>query len=490
MKRRSLFLMLGLMSLALFGCGKQEVVYNTESTTTVENGEQASEQTTETATYGNLKETLGIGEETNWKETLQMSNGSVDFKTSITVPETKDMYTVTATEYYLTSEDKKKIAEYFMDADSIRVDKDAMVTKEALQNKLHTYEQAIGEKKYPDFQMIMPMDSYEKFVATNFPYMESPTTELLASYEKEVSRLTEIMDDAPAYADLDELSADYSADAYKGKKNDVEYSIFFFGDEERNRSAWSLQAVDMNHFLEIDVTTTELTGMELGEEVAEGFVPGTNLCQLTPEEAKEQAKGLCEDLGLYHMTPVSANVVQWDNGSVKEINGYFVKLVRQIEGVAVDSTIYMEEEKCIDGENVELPYSTEIIEVCLNDKGIISVLSKGMLKQEQMSEPVKLLGFAEVQEVIRQELKSEKKGQIDGWQTLDLSYIRVESDGNENQYTYIPAWRLRINRLTEGFVLVSPRHYIWINAIDGSRIDMVEDGTVTIVNAFGMGDYE
>lgn len=485
-KQAKFYVILGMMSLMLSGCGQKEVVYDTESTTTVENSESSSEA----PANATLKGELGIGEDATWKETIQMVGGSADFKTSITVPETQNMYTVTAKEYYLTSEDKKKIAEYFMDADSIRVDKDVSVTKESLQDRINMYEQAIAEGKYPKYQMIMPMDAYEQFVYSTFDYIQVPTDQEKASYEKEISRLTGLVNEAPAAADLDELSGDYVAEAYKGKKNDVEYAISFFHDETRNRSAWSLQAVDKNHFLQIDIKDDEFTCWELGAGIEDGFVPSNNLCQLTPEEAKEQAKKLCEDLGMYHMVPVTANPAQWDNGSVKELNGYLVRLVRQIEGVPVDFTTYLDDETYLDGENAMLPYSTECVEVCLNDKGIISVFCKGILKEEQMSEPVKLLGIDEVQEVFRQELKSETKGYIEGWQTLELSYVRVKNDEDPNQFTYIPAWRLRINATQAGFAMASTRHFVWINAIDGSRIDMDANGAPTLFYAYGLGDYE
>lgn len=485
-KHTKFYVILGLMSLMLFGCGEKEVVYDEENVTTAEN----SESNSEVSTNETLKDELGIGEDATWKENIQMAGGSVEFKTSITVPDTQDMYTVKAKEYYLTSEDKKKITEYFMDPDSIRVDKDAAITKETIQNSIHIYEQAIAEGKYPKFQMIMPMDAYEQFVYSTFDYIQVPTDQEKASYEKEISRLTGLVNEAPAAADLDELSGDYLAEAYRGKKNDVEYAISFFNDETRNRSAWSLQAVDKNYFLEIDIKDDEFTCWELGAGIEDGFVPSNNLCQLTPEEAKEQAKKLCEDLGMYHMMPVTANPAQWDNGSVKELNGYCVRLVRHIEGVPVDFTTYVDDETYLDGENAMLPYSRECVEVCLNDKGIISVFCKGMLQEEQMSEPVKLLDINEVQEVFRQELKSEAKGYIEGWQTLELSYVRVKNVEEPNQFTYIPAWRLRINATQAGFAMASTRHFVWINAMDGTRIDMDANGAPILFYAYGLGDYE
>lgn len=475
-KGKKLYVMLGLMSVVLSGCGKQEVSYQTETVST-----ETSESIREEAVSETLKDTLGIGEETAWTESVEISSGKVELKTNIEVPDVKDMYALTVSKHYLTTEDKKKITEYFLDVDSIRVDKDAAVTKESLQNEISTYEQAINENKYPEWKVVSPMDEYEILVKDTYQ-LQSPTKELMATYENEVQRLTSLVDGAPAYADLDEVAGDYSADAYRGKKDDVEYSISFFADESRNRSAWLLQAIDEKAFLEMAVTTEEIESSETSN--------GNNLCKLTQEEAMQQSLDVCEGLGMFNMVPVATNDVKWKAGSNTEVNGYVVKLARQIEGLTVDSSIYMDIETYVDGKSVKLPYSTECVEICLNDKGLISVFCKGIMNEEEMSEPVKLLEFDQVQEVFRQELKSVERGFFDGWQTLKLSYTRIASETDPDKFTYIPTWRLQINRYaTEGPLLMKP-HYLWINAIDGSRINIEESGTITLLNGYGLGDYE
>lgn len=475
-KGKKLYVILGLMSVVLSGCGRQEVSYQTETVST-----ETSESIHEEAANETLKDALGIGEETAWTETVEISSGKVELKTNIEVPDVKDMYALTVSKHYLTTEDKKKITEYFLDADSVRVDKDAAVTKESLQNEISAYEQAIEENKFPELKVIFPMDEYEIIVRDTYQ-SQSPTNELIAIYENEVQRLTSLVDGSPAYADLDELAADYSADAYRGKKNDVEYSVSFFADESRNRSAWLLQAVDEKSFLEMDVATDEIESFETSN--------GNNLCKLTQEDAMQQSLDICEDLGMFNMVPIATNDVKWKAGSDTEVNGYVVKLARQIEGLAVDSSVYLDIETYLDGESVKLSYSTECVEICLNDKGLISVFCKGIMNEEEMSEPVKLLEFDQVQEVFRQELKSVERGFFDGWQTMKLSYTRIASETDPDKFTYIPTWRLQINRYaTEGPLLMKP-HYLWINAIDGSRINMEESGTITLLNGYGLGDYE
>lgn len=159
--------MLALMA-ALSGCGKQEVVYDETS--------DVKEQEVNKTSSMSLRDMLGCGEETVWREDIEGANGTIKIMAPINIPDTESLYTVETEKYYVTAEDKKSLAEYFMDADTIKVDKESVTTREATGNS----DEISGEP------------------------------------------------------------GDYSEDFYTGSRNGVDYAISFYADEGQNRSAWRL----------------------------------------------------------------------------------------------------------------------------------------------------------------------------------------------------------------------------------------------------------
>ena len=462
MRRINKVCMIGMLAcmVALTGCGKEEVAYS-EETDTEEQGNIVSESSSTL-----LRDSLGIGDETVWKEDIEGVNGTIKVHTTFDIPDTDNLYTLEVEKYYVTAEDKKRIVEYFADADTIKVDTESVPTKESIQEDI---------------------ESNDEYLALITQNGESEDVQRHAIYQYEQDRLRELLKDARNTDEISEEPGDYSEDFYTGSKNGVDYTFSFYADESRNRSAWRVKGNSEEDWY--------MNNMNMNQ---------SNQCSMTKEEAEQKAVKLCEELGLPSMTPVKTYDLEWhheadvnesedddENGDMtgNDVNGYVVELARSINGVPADSYVYFEYEKYVDGETTFLPYSIEQVEVSLSDEGIWEVFYRGILSKGETGESVKLLSFEQMKEICRKELEKEDALSGGECQELTLTYMRVADESSPNTFRYIPVWRLD-SYYQSDFMQELINGHMWFNAMDGSRIDIEEVGSAYYMNAQGMGDYE
>lgn len=457
MKKR-MYVICVLLFVTLLGCNKEKGSY-TDETTQV----QQEETSQEVEVSKDIQTELGIGEDRMWKENITDGDREIEIRATLDIPDATKLYTMTVSEYYLTKKDKKRIAEYFMDADSIKVDKEMEVSKESLQQEIEWYEERIKEAQSP----------------------EGTDSHMIPLYESEKERFTAALANATSMEEMSEEAGDYSANAYLGTKNDIEYEIRFYADEERNRSAWSVDAITLEAFLDTDAASEDIIcyNSHLKEQ--------PNTSSMTKEEAEAEAVKLCQELGLPTMAVAVTHDLQWMVHDQQEYNGYVVTLARSIGGSVADNYRYISSKEW-DGETTQLPYSVESVEVTLNDKGIIGVVCKGLLTDGELGEPVKLLSYDRIKDIFSKEVCGADYADITGeWNLLTLSYIKWESETNPDEYIYIPVWKLSTNGSPADMDLMMEMAdtNIWINAIDGTRIDTEDLGSVSI-DLQSMGDYE
>ena len=450
---------------ALTGCGKEESAY--DDTTAAKEQETFTESSSLL-----LKDMLGVGNETKWKERVEGMNGTIEIDATLVIPDSEYLYTLEAEKYYVTAEDKKRIVEYFADEDTIKVDKESVPTKENLQKKMEFYGEFISmieeEGRYDSQELVM--DRYEQ------------------------KRLKELFENAKTVDEISEEPGDYSEDFYIGSKGDIDYTFSFYADESRNRSAWRVEG-------HIDGEFYDAWSMHTDQD---------NQCSMTKEEAEQKALKICEELGLPDMAVAITYDVEWLADSPPEdgfelnpemdVNGYSVWLGRAVDGVATEISKYFDDEdKYLDIEKEALSYSTEKVQVVLTDDGILGVYYQGILTDGEMGEPVKVLSLNRIKEIYRQELEKEDKrtdlwadSKLGGFRMLKLTYMKVVDENNPNKFRFIPAWKLYEWDEMELEQYESDDAYtsIWINAMDGSRIDAEKIGSVYYMNAQGYGDYE
>lgn len=444
MRRIDKVYMIGMLVLmvASTGCSTKDIAYDAN-----ESADGMTENSMESR-GAMLSETLGIVNN-NWKENIGTGVNTAFIRAVVEVPEVTAMYTQEVTEHYYTPEEQKKVAEYFMDADTIRVNKEAVHTREWVQERL-------------DYYSLMVEHDDGLYVAYG-------NKEVMTMASNEKKRLQSLVNEASAMDDVSDIVKDYSENYYIGSKDGMEYTLSFDMDEETNTSSWTLEAVKYK--------------TELRETPA--FDLADNIREKDRKKACQKAEQLCRELGISGMEV--AGIVKYYS-----INGCHILLMRNIGGVAVDSTLYNGDGIYLDTNKVEKPYDKEMVIVNLNNQGIVSMTYQGCLTAEDVGNPVKLLKYDQVLESFRKELgESEEKAET--WKTLSLVYARVADEEEPNRYRYIPVWRLHTDGFLEGtgygddpgglYDSTPVGYTFWLNAIDGSRIYPEQAGFVHYIDS-------
>ena len=448
MKRKGLYIFILLLLAALTGCGRKAVEYEEANVT------DSGEDTAEEADGGALRAALGVGDEQIWEENIQVKDVVIAIEAEVVVPEVSDLYTLEVSQYYYTAEDKQRIAEYFLDKDSIRVDKEKVQTKESISEDIQTC------------KALLELEANDAY----------PDEAYMAAVQNEQKWLENLLGEAPEASAITEDVGDYAQDYYRGTKNGIGYSLDFNIAEDKNVSSWVLRAEDGDSFL---AEGEKWEGyMAFDNESFPRVDVTENLCD--KEKAIEQVEKICDKLGV-NMCIAGIYDVHWGvERGFTECNGYRIELSRQLNDVMIDSNIYARSDDktvYLDAETAKQAYDKESLEIILNDKGIFSIEYYGILSEGKQSGPVKLLGYDQIKEVFRQELKKLEVGVYDiTFRGLELNYVRISNPERRDTYTYIPAWRLAQWNEPNTWQTISGN--IWINAIDGSRIDMEEEGAI------------
>lgn len=445
MKKIVAWMSVVLLLLAGTGCGRQEVSYEDYDASKSDVQTLDKESATDTA-GGTLKESLGVGEEWRWSEDIGNDNGIVEVAAELVIPEVSQMYTVEVEKYFYTPEDKKRLLNYFLEPDSVKVDLEnvSLPTKEHISAEIASLEDSIEEYKQNG----------------------GDTREITTQIDALKSQLA----DAPSASDVSEDVGDYSQNFYIGSKDEIPFSLTFQIDDENNYSSWTLRTTDVSYF--------NSQGKDDTMPYGNGYLLGNNLCSMSSEEAAKQAETICEELGITHMKTVWVSDLLWDWGQAEpEYNGYEIVLTRDINGVLVDNAAYWidDEDAVAAGQH---PYDAERIVIDINDSGICYMCYRGILTEGVTGKAVKLLSYEQVQDVFREQIKAPALEYYIGYSSfscLELNYVRVVNEDNDNVYSYIPAWRLGLSDRSSNLAGDISMN-IWINAMDGTVIDMEKEG--------------
>lgn len=440
--------------IAATGCGRKELSYEDYDTSRSDVEVSDYENVTDTTNGGTLKEKLGVGEEWHWSEDIGTGKEVVEVAADLVIPEVPQMYTMEVEKYYYTPEDKKRILDYFLDPYSVKVDldNDRLPTKEHILEEIALLEDTLEELKQDG-------EDTTSYITTQIDTLKSQLAE------------------APDASDVSVDVGDYSQNFYIGTRDQVPFSVAFQMDEKNNDSSWTLRAKDLSRF--------NSQGRDDIIPRTNGMLLSKNLCSLSSEEAMKQAEKICEELGIAHMKAVWIGDLLWDLGQAEpEYNGYEITLTRDINGVFVDNGLYFADNE--DAANMRQHfYDAESVVIDINDAGICYMCYKGILTKGAIGNAVKLLSYEQVKNVYRELLKAHgKEYNIAYFSCMELNYVRVANDENTNIYCYIPAWRLGTPERTSYNNIESLSQNIWINAMDGTVIDMEKEG-----NAVYFFDY-
>ncbi len=448
MRGKKIVLVASCLALLFTGCDKEEEVIYDMDNSSKENHLNEVDTTEVQKIDGNLAKQLGVTD-TVWKETISTGEEDIYVNATITIPEVSDMYTLEVSEHYYAPEEKKKLVEYFMGTDSVKVNVDKVPTKEWARKRIELCDNVV-RSEYPADQ-----GSYAQ------------------SYLNEKKRLESFTSKLPAKEDVSDMITDYSENHYICNKDGVEYTLSFDVNKEENRSSWMMSVVDENDFSDRGLYPVyETSGLD------------NNLSKMTKEEACEKAEAICKDIGLEDMKAISAYdlliqsmVVTSDSMENSRCDGYYIVLTRGIEGIAVNCTRYYGKDMYLDTERMINGYAPEKVIIAINDNGLLEMTYEGCLTRKAMGSPVKLLEYEQIQNIMRSELEH-LEVQSNTWRSLSLEYIRVWKEAKSDEYIYIPAWHLSVDAPYAQWDSNPASYNIWVNAMDGSLIDLSEEGVI------------
>lgn len=445
--KKGLYVICGLLLASLIGCGKQEIEYNT-GPSSVDNQSGGVEITEIEKISGNLTEQLEITN-TVWKDTISTDAGEIYVNATIAVPDVSEMYTLEVSEHYYTPEEKKELVEYFMGTDNVKVNVDKVPTREWAHKRIERCNNVVG------FDYPANEGSYAK------------------SFLNEKKRLEGMMSTLPAKEDVLDVITDYNENHYICEKDGREYTISFDINEDENRSSWSMVAQNKK-----DYPDRMLYPVYYLDD------SDNNLSKMTKEEACKKAETICQEIGLSDMKVVAVHdlmiskiVFTSSSEEQSRQDGYYIVLTRGIRNVAVDWTSYYGQDMYLDTERMKNAYAPEKVVIAINDSGLLEMTYEGCLTMGAMGSPVKLLDFEQIQKILCAELKN-LEVETNTWRGLSLTYIRVKKEAESDQYVYIPAWCLSVEETYEKSDSDLESYNIWVNAIDGSRIDLREEGMI------------
>lgn len=214
----------------------------------------------------------------------------------------------------------------------------------------------------------------------------------------------------------------------------------------------------------------------------------SNECQYTMEEAREIADAFMKDIGLGSMECTGESQALW-----RGTNDDYEKPEEEIEfeyacyGYSFGYGTKLDENS--DGENAR-PYEYNTmwtdgypvmdydgegggISIRVTDAGIVSVYINTPEYVRNMSGPVEFLPLDSVMKIMKNDVASHSE-EYDfmgdkNYNRLELRYMSVKDDSQENTYSYIPVWCLarEDERYDEPGYPLYLYHPTFVNAIDG-----------------------
>lgn len=445
MKKGITGVLIAALFLTLAGCGTKQVSYEK-----VQSSGKSDNEINQEATAGtSLVETLGVEE--RWEEKVSLDGGDTfTINAEVSVPDVTEMNLMEVAEYYYTPEDKKRVAEYFLEEGSIQVDLEQVPTKESIAENIKNWDRVLEE---------------------------AVIEEQIEVAKSEKKKQEDLLIEAPKADEIELSPGEYKQDYFKGSKEGREYKLGFDIDEEAHVSQWLLYAENDEEFNE-----TGAQGWMQSNALSE------NKCTISEEEAEAKALKICEDLGITNMASIRVMAIEWVDSDEqrKEINGYYIVLGRENKGVAIEAGNYLTVNEMY-YRNAEVggktPYEPELIDIGINDNGIFWMRYTGILSVEKEGTSVKLLGFDQIKEAFREEITDKNLIWNMNASNLDLIYFRIMDKKQMGKYAYVPAWRLSPFEIGVGGLgtSVSVQSCIVINAIDGTPVDMEEEGATIYI---------
>lgn len=453
--------------LFLAGCGRKEKVdYQIL-------GEEMDNLSAEIS--GQKSQLMQFQEET-WKENWEIEDTDggvieVTVEAEILLPEVKTMSVITVTAPKFDAEWKERIAKGIFGEEEIF---------------------------YNDLEHL-PRRELEKRCAEYDSRLESNEEAIREDAKLSVRKLEKLMENA---SDTYTPVQSYEGDEYLGEIEGISYELNFYEIEDYMGRDADLQWFDF-HAADLASLCPKEYKNAYPYYWSHPFMTceqydkrATNDCELSEAEARKLAESFLEELGLEYPVFTESRPLLWCDESMDYMNcnnypanGYAFSYEYGMDelsfpGFEPDSILY-ENDSYSPDRSGQSKYAQATLYVM--DQGVIGAYIENPIETTQVSENVTLLPLSSVKEILKEQIRekypefyyeSNAKTMEDRrkllFTHLELIYYRVNDGKSDENYSYIPVWRLGENQVDRS--RMEDREYIknpvLINAIDGSEIDL------------------
>ena len=305
----------------------------------------------------------------------------------------------------------------------------------------------------------------------------------------------------------------YTVNEYIGTLRGSAYELSFTErTNERDADAFIHHRTKEIAFVPKDVH--EICPKELSASEYLHCFPGTrsvsgNQCELTEEQAKEEAWNFIDKLGLEYPVFAYSRPLLWSGNFGNDVpttwtgyygdmvvNGYVFFYDFGIDDVSVVgygiekgySNLYLKKK-----DSEPMRYSLEArIQIYVTDEGVIQMNAYNPLETTGVSANVGLLPLDTIYEIMEEQLTDHLAKLRFAYTNfneeipldkMELIYFRVRDEANPGYYSYVPTWRLgelagtvetQREQEEEPFYPMV-KNTVLINAIDGSPIDLFDE---------------
>ncbi len=451
--RKNLVFIVCVAVLLLSGCTKKKIEYIDNSTS-----EQLEEYDIDMSNM-NLKDKLCVEEE--WIEYIDKDN-AINISAEVTVPDVASLKVIEVSDMLFSEEEKKTLLK------GLAVDE--------------IYEYSYAYEEMTKEQLEKQIKDYENQLEILESHFENDVgSEAYYTILEDINYLNELYVNAP---DKHKIATDFSRETYLINYDSKEYIVQF---PTINVTDYYTSNGDLSIHIEdyIDVYNENRTGdvySKLILEPQEIDYLGDNICNITQEEAEENAIDFVDKLQLGKFKVVDKyplSIKCYDENDLSEIvyDGYTFVMYREIDGVCVEGddwgSVITHPGAEIDytSGNLSYPgYGYDKIIICVNDDGVVRFDYSTPLRIESvLSDDVKLLSYEKIQSIIRTEIISQECYKYNTFKKLELVYYPVKDKNNKGKYTIVPIWLLK------SYDYNDIKSYVAVNAIDGSVVYINEE---------------
>ncbi len=436
----------------LCACEKKEVVYVDNQDENISEEQEIKDDTSVSGNTGGvydpkseqpIADMINITDSYKWKEDIILNEGgSAILSAKISVEYEKEPVVVYTEKHSFTNADKKTIANYFFEQDSIKLDLDEYPTKESVQKKLDSFyeiKERVDENKYG--------------------YMK-PTRIQQEFLEREEQALLTALSDAPISGDISAELKDYSGKYFAGMSNGIEAGLRFETNTDNDVSGFIYEVKNYKDVVKTDSDILFATQHAYGEE-------RENHCEMTREQMYELADKTLKGLGIDNMTTWYSEDLTWclENGEYY-CDGYKVAYIPKFDEIIyymLNNNNLIENYGYINTFQDIPVYPDEYVEVWINDSGVIRMVCYGLIDVERIT-TTKLLGYEQIKECVREAVRNKPGINGTNYGIFSFTYHRTIDKDKNGSYIYLPIWVLDDYQ----------GNSIAVNAIDGTVLDAQE----------------